>query len=170
MRQHFAHRLFSAIAVLAILVTSCPFTHAQNAGGRYQDPHGRYSLTVPQGWTAEQQAQSDALQVSSGPSWAMLITGGGSVPGDVNHQVTQQIQAQFKDFQLLNEGDVQVNGHPSHGTTATGINPKGERVSVLVLSIDAGSGHFLTIISSSPNDQAKAVNATIMQMAQSIQF
>jgi hypothetical protein len=100
----------------------------------------------------------------------MLMTGGGSVPGDVNHQVTQQIQAQFKGFQLLNEGDLQVNGHPSHGTTATGINPKGERVSVLVLSIGAGSGHFLTVISSSPNDQAKSVNATIMQMAQSIRF
>ena len=95
---------------------------------------------------------------------------GGSEPRDVNHQVTQQIQAQFTGFQLLNEGDLQVSGHPSHGTTATGINPKGERVSVLVLSINAGSGHFLTVISSSPNDQAKAVNATVMQMAQSIRF
>jgi hypothetical protein len=100
----------------------------------------------------------------------MLLAGGGQVPGDVHHQVTQEIQAQFKDFKLLNEGDVQINGHPSHGTTATGINPKGERVSVLVLSISAGGGHFLTIISSSPNDQAEAVNAEIMQMAQSIQF
>jgi hypothetical protein len=170
MRQHFAYRLFSSIAVVAVLVTSSPFTHAQNAGGRYQDPHGRYSLNVPPGWTAEPQADSGALQVSSGPSWAMLITGGGSVPRDVNHQVTQQIQAQFKDFQLLNEGELQINGHPCHGTTATGINPKSQRVSVLVLSIAAGSGHFLTIISSSPNDQAKTVNATIMQMAQSIQF
>jgi hypothetical protein len=41
---------------------------------------------------------------------------------------------------------------------------------VLVLSINAGSGHFLTVISSSPNDQAKTVNATVMQMAQSIRF
>jgi hypothetical protein len=138
--------------------------------GMYRDPQGRFSLTVPEGWNAEPQADSGALQLSSGPNWAMLMTGGGSEPRDVNHQVTQQIQAQFTGFQLLNEGDLQVSGHPSHGTTATGINPKGERVSVLVLSINAGSGHFLTVISSSPNDQAKAVNATVMQMAQSIRF
>jgi hypothetical protein len=55
-------------------------------------------------------------------------------------------------------------------TTATGVNPKGERVSVFVLSINAGSGHFLTVISSSPNELAKAVNATVMQMAKSIRF
>jgi hypothetical protein len=100
----------------------------------------------------------------------MVIAGNGSVPSDVNQQVTQQIQAQFTGFQLLNEGDLQVNGHPSHGTTATGMNPKGERVSILVLSISAGAGHFLTVISSSPNDQAKTINATVMQMAQSIRF
>lgn len=100
----------------------------------------------------------------------MILAGGGGEPREVNHQLTQQIQSQFTAFQLLNEGELQINGHPSHGTNATGVNPKGERVSILVRSISAGSGHFLTVISSSPNDQAKTVNATIMQMAQSIRF
>jgi hypothetical protein len=136
----------------------------------FHDPQGRYSLAVPDGWSASPQADSGALQLSFGLNWAMLMTGSGSLASDVNHQVTQQIQAQFTGFQLLNEGDLQVNGHPSHGTTATGMNPKGERVSVLVLSISAGNGHFLTVISSSPNDQAKTVNVTVMQMAQSIRF
>ena len=134
----------------------------------YRDPQGRYTLDVPESWTVTPQPDSGALQLSSGPSWAMILTGNGTVPADVNHQVTQQMQSQFTGYQLLNEGDLQVNGHPSHGTTATGMNPKGERVSVLVLSISAGAGHFLTIISSSPNDQAKTVNPTVVQMAQSI--
>ena len=136
--------------------------------GMYRDPQGRYRLSVPDGWNTS--VDNGTLQVSSGSSWAVLMTGGGSQAGDVNHQVTQQIQAQYTQFQKLNEGDLQVNGHPAHGTTATGINPKGERVSVLVLSIGAGSGNFLTVVSSSPNDQAKVVNATVMQMAQSIRF
>jgi hypothetical protein len=143
---------------------------SSDGSGMYRDPWGRYSLTVPDGWSAEPQAKSGVLQLSFGPNWAMLITGSGGEPREVNHQITQQIQAQFIGFQLLNEGELQVNGHPSHGTNATGMNPKGERVSILVLSIGAGSGHFLTVISSSSNDQAKTVNATIMQMAQSIRF
>ncbi len=143
---------------------------APSGSGMYRDPQGRYSLTIPDGWRVEPQANSDALQLSSGPDWAMLVAGSGGAPRDVNHQITQQIQAQFTGFRLLNEGDLQINGHPSHGANATGMNPKGERVSVLVVSISAGSGHFLTVISSSPNNQAKTVNMTIMQMAQSIRF
>jgi hypothetical protein len=143
---------------------------AHSGAGLYRDPQGRYSLTIPDGWSATPQADSGSLLLSSGPSWAMLMTGGGSEPRDVNHQVTKQVQSQFTGFELLNEGDLQVNGHPSHGTTATGVNPKGMRVSVLVLSISAGSAHFLTLISSSPNDRAKTINATVMQMAQSIRF
>jgi len=157
------------LAVSAPAQSSAP-THASSR--TYRDPQGRYTLAVPAGWsvTPPADAGSGTVQLSSGPSWAMLMPSSGGQPRDVNHQVTQQIKAQFKDFKMLNEGDLQVNGHPSHGTTATGINPKGARVSVLVLSIDAGSGHYLTVISSSPNDQAKNINATVMQMAQSIRF
>ena len=100
----------------------------------------------------------------------MILLSSGSQPRDVNHQITQQIQAQYTGFQLLNEGDLQVNGHAAHGSTFTGVNPKGMRVSVLVVSINAASGHFLTVVSSAPNDQAKSVNDTVMQLAQSIRF
>ncbi len=165
-------KMAAGLAVLTLITLAPAQSGAPAAASSnvFHDPQGRYSLAVPEGWTAAPQADTGALQLSSGPSWAMVLAGGGSVPSDVNHQVTQQIQAQFTGFQLLNEGDLQVNGHASHGTTATGMNPKGERVSVLVLSISAGGGHFLTIISSSPNDQAKAVNATVVKMAQSIRF
>ena len=110
------------------------------------------------------------MTFSQGASWATIATGSGAQPGDANKQIVQQIQAQYKQFQLLNEGDFQSNGHPAHGTNATGVNPKGERASVLVVSIGAGGGNYLTVISASPNDQAKEINALVMQMVQTIRF
>lgn len=153
----------------ALAQSSAP---ANSGSGIYRDPQGRYSLTVPAGWGVTPPADAGAatVQLSSGPSWAMLLPTGGVQPRDVNHEMIRQIQAQFTGFKLLNEGDLQVNGHPAHGSTATGINPKGLRVSILVLSINAGSGHFLTVVSSTPNGQAKDLNSTVMQMAQSIRF
>jgi hypothetical protein len=136
--------------------------------GAYHDPQGRFSLAVPAGWNTA--SDNGNLTLSSGSSWASFMTGSGAQPGDANHQVIQQIQAQYKEFKVLNEGDFKSNGHPAHGTNATGINPKGARVSVLVVSIGAGSGNYLTIISSSPNDQAKEINGTVMQIAQSVRF
>ena len=146
-----------------------PLPAASPEARAFRDPQGRYSLTLPDGWNATTDS-SGTTQLSFGPNWATLLATGGSQPIDVNHQILQQIQAQYKEFRLLNEGNLQVNGHAAHGSNATGINPKGVHVSLLVISISAGNGHFLTVVSSAPNDQAKAVNGVIMQITQSIRF
>jgi hypothetical protein len=138
------------------------------ASGAYHDPQGRYSLAVPSGWNTA--SDNGNLTLSSGASFVTVATSTGAKPADVSHQIVQQIQAQYKNFQVMNEGDFQDNGHAAHGTNATGINPKGVRASVLVVSIDAGSGHYLVLISSAPNDQAKQINSTVMQIAQSVRF
>jgi hypothetical protein len=134
----------------------------------YHDPNGRYSLAVPPGWNTA--SDNGNLTLRSGPSWVTVATSNGAQPSDVNRQIVGQIQAQYKDFKVMNEGDFQNNGHPAHGTNATGINPKGARVSVLVVSIGAGSGHYLVLISSAPNDQAQQINGTVMKIAQSVRF
>ncbi len=136
--------------------------------GDYHDPQGRYSLAVPSGWNTA--SDNGNLTLSSGAAWVTVATGTGNKPADVNHQILGQIQAQYKDFKLLNEGDFQNSGHPAHGANATGINPKGARVSVLVVAISAGGDHYLILISSAPNDQAKQINGTVMQIAQSVHF
>lgn len=141
-----------------------------SGSGTYRDPQGRYTLVVPIGWTATTDKSSGTLQLTHGTCWATVATGGGSGASDVNQQIVQQIQGQYKNFQILNQGDFQNNGHPAHGTNATGLNPKGRRVSVLVVSIGAGNGNFLTIISSASDDQAKEINSEVMDMAKSIRF
>jgi len=152
--------------------TAAPPPAGNTAAGMYRDPQGRYSVAVPAGWsvTPPPDAGAGNVQLSSGPNWLMLLLSSGSQPVDINHQVTQQIQAQYTGFRLLNEGDLQVHGHPSHGSNGTGVNPKGVRVSVLIMTISAGGGHFVTVVSNAPNDQAKEVNDTILQVANSIRF
>jgi hypothetical protein len=139
-------------------------------GGGFHDPQGRYALTPPSGWNTAVDGNAGTATFSQGGSWATVATGSGAEPAAANHQIVQQIQAQYKDFKILNEGDFQNNGHPAHGTNATGINPKGVRVSVLVVSIGAGSSNYLSIISSAPNDQAQQINGVIMQMVNSVRF
>ena len=83
-----------------------------SGSGTYHDPQGRYSLAVPSGWNTA--SDNGNLTLTSGASWVTVATGGGSSAGDANHQILQQIQAQYKSFQVLNEGDFQNNGHPAH--------------------------------------------------------
>ena len=147
-----------------------PDPGGSGGSGPFRDPKGRYTLTPPSGWNTAVDGNAGTATFSQNGSWATVATGGGAQPAEANRNVVQQIQAQYKDFKILNEGDFQNNGHPAHGTNATGINPKGARVSVLVVSIGVGSSNYLTVISSAPNDQAKAVNGLVMQMVQSVRF
>jgi hypothetical protein len=137
-------------------------------GNTFRDPMGRYSFGVPQGWNVK--SDNGTTTVSSGDSWATFIAGNGDSPGPVAQNLSQQITSQYKQVQVLNQGDTQVNNHPAHGINLTGIDPKGARVSVLVVSIDAGSGHILTVISSAPNQQAQQINGMIMNMVNSVRF
>lgn len=137
-------------------------------GNVFRDPQGRYSFTVPPGWNVN--SSNGNTMVMSGDAYAMFFAGSGSSAGQVAQSVAQQYTQQYKQVQVLNQGDTQVNGHPAHGINLTGINPKGVRASVLVISIDAGSGHILTVMSAVPNTQAQETNGLVMNMVNSIQF
>ena len=159
-------KVLFGVAMLVFFVASASMqAQGQNV---YHDPQGRYSLAVPSGWNMA--SDNGNLTLSSGSSWVTVATSNGTQPSDVSRQIVGQIQAQYKDFKLLNEGDFQNNGHPAHGTNATGINPKGARVSVLVVSIGAGGSHYLVLISSAPNDQAQQFNGVVMKIAGSVRF
>ncbi|MGD0730313.1 MAG: hypothetical protein ABR956_03550 [Terracidiphilus sp.] len=137
--------------------------------GLYRDPQGRYSVKIPAGWKATSDASGTA-QLTRSSSSAKIIATGGNKPLEVNHQIIQQTQGAYKAFQLQNEGDLEIGGHAAHGSNSSAINQDGVQVSVLVVTISAGGGNFLTIVSSSPNAQAKEINSQVMEMAKSVQF
>jgi len=144
-------------------------TPAITGPGPYRDPQGRFSLKIATGWTAKTD-DSGTVQLVHGPSSAKVIPSGGSKLLDVNRQFIQRLQTKFKAVQLQNEGDTQINGHEARGSNCSAINQDGVQVSVLVVTISAGGGNFLTIVSSSPNAQAKEINSQVMEMAKSVQF
>lgn len=74
----------------------------------------------------------------------------------------------IKQAQLLDEGDLQPNGHPAHGVDATGVDSKEVRDSVIVVSIQASGMNFLSVVSSAPDNQGKDVYNQMMRMINSI--
>jgi hypothetical protein len=142
----------------------------------YRDEQGRYSLAVPEGWTARPETDgSGTLQLSRGQAWATvtLMTGtgeGSSRPVEIAHAILQDLQSDYQQPQLLDEGDFRSNGHEAHGANATGIDKRGRRVSVTVVSVQARGLDFLSVVSSAPNDQAEEINGQVMQMVKSIRF
>jgi hypothetical protein len=166
------------------LVTSNDPNFNPNAGpsqgpgstGMYRDNQGRYSLVVPDGWSATPESNgSGTLQLARGNAWATiaLMQGAGdsaSRPVDIAHAILQDMQSQYQQAQLVSEGDFENNQHAAHGSNATGIDSHGTRVSVTVISIQARGLSFLSVVSSAPEGQADEINGQILQMVKSIRF
>jgi hypothetical protein len=151
--------------------------HSPHANANmYHDNQGRYSLLVPDGWTARPESDgSGTLQLKRGSAWATvaLMTGtgeGSSRPMDIAHGILQELKPDYREPQLLDEGDFENNGHAAYGANATGIDRKGARVTVTVVSIQARGLDFLSLVSSAPSDQAHEINDQVMQMVKSIRF
>ena len=144
--------------------------------GEYRDDQGRYSLTVPEGWSATPESDgSGTLQLSRGNAWATvtLMEGAGdsaSRPVDIAHAILEDMRSQYQQPELVSEGDFENNRHAAHGTNAKGIDSHGARVSVTVISIQARGLNFLSVVSSAPEGQADDINSQILQMVKSIRF
>ncbi|HMG86641.1 MAG TPA: hypothetical protein VK574_13000 [Terracidiphilus sp.] len=144
--------------------------------GMYRDNQGRYSLVVPDGWSATPETDgSGTLQLSRGNAWATvaLMEGAGdsaSKPVDIAHGILQEMQPQYQQAELVSEGDFESNRHAAHGSNATGIDSHGAHVSVTVISIQARGLNFLSVVSSAPESQADEINSQILEMVKSIRF
>jgi hypothetical protein len=113
-------------------------------------------------------------QFSSGHNWVTLFwddVSPGAQASKVSHEVLEDLRSRFTKLELANEDDLQVNGHPAHTITSDGEDQKGRCV-LVVISVDGGSGHFLSVVAYSPGprDQSRDFNGAFLDMAQTIRF
>lgn len=143
---------------------------AGRTGGRaFSDPQGRYRFDVPEGW--ELKMQGDTPGLTQGEAWIQVVATSAPSPQAAAHGVGTQFQPAFKQIQLVNQGAAQFGGHQGFGINAGGVSAaKGRKMSILVLAISAGGGHNLVLVSATPVEQAQALDAGVMAMANSIHF
>jgi hypothetical protein len=142
----------------------------------YRDGQGRYSLTIPEGWTATPAADgSGTLQLTRDSAWATvtLMTGAGSSashPKNIAYAILHDMEPKYRDTAMIDENGFKYNGHSAYGAHAGGVDSKGAQVVVTVISVQISGLDFLSVVSSAPTDQARAINDQIMQMLHSIRF
>jgi len=150
---------------------------AANANSEvYHDSQGRYSLSVPEGWTATVATDgSGMLRLTRGSVWAQVELRSGSddysaMPSSLAHAILDEMAPNYHKTRLLNEGDFDCNGHAAYGANATGIDASGRDVSVMVVSIQAQGRYFLSVVSQAPTDEAEEYHNLIMKMVYSIRL
>jgi hypothetical protein len=148
--------------------------NAPAAGGQvYHDPNGRFTMTIPVGWTVE--ASAGNLKITHGDAWANFNTeyqtGG---PQSVAQSTALKMEQFMTDPKVLNQGNFTAGGkYPAAGITigctiATKSGPA-HRI-MLFEAIAAGSDNYVVVSSSADYDSGRPLNAAIAQAAESIRF
>lgn len=137
---------------------------------QYHDPRGRFNLTIPPGWQVA--GDADQLRITQGSTWAVFTTStNGGQPMDVDQALARQMQPQYQRFAVLNQGAYQTANfhHPAAGITLSTVKDGKETV-MLIVTQGAGSGHYLTMISSTPNPGGGPMNGQLNNIFETVRF
>ena len=144
------------------------------AGGRQvKESHGRFTMTVPQGWNVQMSA--DSIKITQGDNWAIFETmSKQGEPLQVAQGQASQMQSMYTSWQVFNQGPFTTTlHHPAAGVTvgatvSTKTGPK--QVVMLFAAQGAGSGNFVTMTCSSDQATAATMNPMLLQAFNSIRF
>lgn len=134
----------------------------------FQDPHGRYTVSLPAGWAAAVTGDSPVFR--NGPSWAQVRLVKAASASEAIDQAVALFRPQFSAFSMINRGDTVIAGRPSHGLNIDATTTAGERVSVLFTAQPQGQHHYFVLVSSTPLSQAPQLNMSVMTLAGSVHF
>jgi CHAT domain-containing protein/Tfp pilus assembly protein PilF len=131
----------SLIWMLLALVTCVATFHAASAAESvYRDPHQRFTLQIPEGWTSA--PTNVGVNVSRGKAYASLIimerSGRAS---DLVSFFSRQFEKQWANFTELKRGDSRFGGQAGAFAVFAGVNPKGgeEVLKIVAMATDERS-------------------------------
>ncbi|MBA2683349.1 MAG: hypothetical protein H0U66_02515 [Gemmatimonadaceae bacterium] len=162
------HIVARNVGVVTISIFAAVFCAKAQQGRSYRDPAGHFSISIPQGFTAN--AANGGVVVSRGTVIAMISPFGGVQSSrEVVQQLARQYGSQWKDLQQIAAGDYLLNGAPASYGMYTGVSPKGV-ASLLRLVGVMGGGQPYAVIISSPKAEFTSVGPTLQGMEGSIAF
>jgi len=169
----FSHRKigrFAATVVVCGLIAANPLrTLAQtspNSGvPNYRDPQGRYTLRIPQGWSASQM-NSDAVQVSSGTAYVTMVVVASTDTALMISSTAASIGKQWKNFAEMRRGTANFGGRTGQFVTYSGVNPKGSDSYLQMLASTDGSLTYL-LMTSAPKADFNRLKSAFDQIEQS---
>jgi len=139
--------LIAALALCAVSISG----FSQPAGSPYQDPHGRFSLRVPNGWTLS--PLGDAVQLKFGNALAsVMVSEGSQKPDQLMLSLGGQMAGQWRNFKELQHASTTLGGQPASYGVFAGLNPQGVD-SLLKIVAASNSRYAFALIMSSPTGE-----------------
>lgn len=134
----------------------------------FNDPDGRYSAIVPDGWNSA--SNNGVATFSSGEAWATIMPSPANRPDEAVNALVNQLRAGYAKLDQSQSGRPKIGGHEAAFVTFSGVNPKNESVAVTVAGLLGPSGHVLVYMSSAPLARIDDYSKTFYAIAEGVRF
>lgn len=158
--------LHTAFPWLVALFVVLSLLHAMGAAAQtpFQDPSGRFTITIAKGWTV---ANRDPLVVTARDASVTVTTADGTDADAAVQGLLRQVEGQWSRWQELKRGTTTIGGQRAPVVFASGNNPKGVPAFFRISAAPAGSA-VLVMMASVPQDRFADARPGIEAMEASI--
>jgi hypothetical protein len=150
-----ARLIFSLIGMSVLLAV-----YAQPRTNPFRDKQGRFTVVVPQGWTAKA-LDKNAVQIAAPPAYVTIFALQTTANArQICSQMEAQIYSQWEGLEVVLEGPISLSGRPAYAAVFTGKNPQGVLSSLRIVGLSWGDRGY-ALMFSVPGDRFDAVKSAL---------
>ena len=140
--------------------------HSQSRSNLFRDKQNRFTVSVPQGWTAAP-LDDNTVQVASPPAYVTIFAlRTGADAQAIVSQLMAQIGPQWQDLEQVRADQTTVSGRPAYSVVYSGANPKGVRSALRIIGLTLGNDGY-ALMFSVPVDRFDALKPTLDRIERS---
>jgi membrane-associated protease RseP (regulator of RpoE activity) len=141
------------------------------AGKKFEDPKGRFVVTLPEGYRGETPPDGPAGRVT-GPLGSMdiIVQEKGPTAEVFLANVLEQVKAQSRNFREVRRGKIEFADGQGPFVECTGINPNGQQTTVFLAANEDGDQNSFLLIFEVPQEQNMPGRAMWQQLVKGFQM
>jgi len=162
MTRKLAARLLMGVVVLSTVLSA----HPQTRSNAFRDKQSRFTVSVPQGWTATT-LDENTVQIASPPAYVTIFALHSTADGQaIVSQLMDQIGPQWQGLEQVRSDQTTVSGRRAYSVVYSGTNPKGIPSALRVIGLSLGSDGY-ALMFSVPVDRFDALKPALDRIERS---
>jgi hypothetical protein len=153
-------KVFVFLTLVLLVIPVLMSASTQPGNNIFRDRQGRFTVGVPQGWTATAMDEN-TVQIAAPPAYVTILAFQTTASGQaIVSQLLAQVGSQWQGLEQVREDQVRLSGQPAYAVVCTGTNPRGVASALRIVGMSSGNSGY-ALMFSVPVDQFDALKPAL---------
>jgi hypothetical protein len=153
-------KVFVFLTLVLLVIPVLMSASTQPGNNIFRDRQGRFTVGVPQGWTATAMDEN-TVQIAAPPAYVTILAFQTTASGQaIVSQLLAQVGSQWQGLEQVREDQVRLSGQPAYAVVYKGTNPRGVASALRIVGMSSGNSGY-ALMFSVPVDQFDALKPAL---------